>query len=82
MAPKAETEIYKRGGQGKLRLTSSLGDKEAAQQLYQTDQIDIRTYDGAAALLKQQGIHSIKLISCSSLKRLALEKAGIHVEDV
>lgn len=79
MAPKGETEIYKTGGKGKLSSSAPKGDVEAAQYLYKTDHIDIRTYDGAIALLKQKGIDRVRLISRSRSKIQALEKAGISV---
>lgn len=79
MAPKGETEIYKRGGQGRLHHTHPLGDVEAARLLYGTDQIDVRTYDGCVAILKHLGISRVKLISRSANKKQALEKGGIAV---
>ena len=79
MAPKGETEIYKRGGKGKLSSSAPKGDVEAAQYLYKTDHIDIRTYDGAIAYLREQGVKEVKLLSKSLLKKAALQKAGIGV---
>lgn len=79
MAPKAETEIYKRGGAGKIHTTSPMQDVDAAQLLYATDAIDIRTYDGAIAYLREQGVKEVKLLSKSLLKKAALQKAGIGV---
>jgi GTP cyclohydrolase II len=79
MAPKAETEIYKRGGKGKLNTTPALSAIEAAHLLYKSDLIDIRTFDGAVSLLKRKNIKHVNFISRSLLKKSALEKAGIVV---
>lgn len=79
-APKGETEIYKRGGKGRLRSCDPLGDVEAARVLFETEEIDIRSYDGCAALLKSRGIHTVALISRSERKKKALERAGLIVE--
>jgi hypothetical protein len=65
--------------QGKLNTTPALSAIEAAQLLYKSYHIDIRTFDGAVGLLQQKNIRLVPLISRSLSKKSAFEKAGIFV---
>lgn len=78
-APKAETEIYKRGGKGRVHKTPPLDTILAAKMLYKTDDFDIRTFDGAATILKSQGIQNVILLTDNVQKLQTLQKHGVVV---
>jgi GTP cyclohydrolase II len=78
-APKAETEIYKHGGKGRVHTTPPLDTICAAKMLYQTDDFDIRTFDGAVEILKNQGIQNVILLTDNVFKLQTLEKHGFVV---
>ncbi len=80
-APKAETEIYKRGGKGRVHATLEKMDTvSAAKLLYgKSQQYDLRTFDGAAKILKSLGIRRVKLLTDNKNKLNALVKNGIQV---
>ncbi|MBM3191095.1 MAG: hypothetical protein FJZ63_00375 [Chlamydiae bacterium] len=78
-ALKAETEIYKRGGKGRVRETTPLDTIAAARYLYRFATIDLRTYDGIAYLLKSLGYDRIILATDNRLKCQALNHHGIEV---
>lgn len=79
MAPKAETEIYKRGGKGRVHSTEPLDTVSAAKLLYQTVNYDFRTFDGAAEILKSMGIKQVTLLTDNIQKVGTLQKYGIEV---
>lgn len=76
-ALQGETEIYKRGGKGRIHETVALSDIEAARLLYQTRDIDIRTYDGCAQILKLRKISSVHLLTRNQNKIKGLTNNGI-----
>ncbi len=78
-APKAETEIYKRGGRGRVHTTTTLDTIAAAKLLYGSLNYDLRTYDGAAKILKQIGIYKVLLLTDNKLKVNTLQQYGIEV---
>lgn len=78
-APKAETEIYKRGGKGRIHLTESLDTVAAAELLYGVDNYDLRTFDGAAEILKSMQIKKVILLTDNVAKVSTLQKHGIEV---
>jgi GTP cyclohydrolase II len=78
-APKAETEIYKRGGQGRVHTTKPLDTIAAAKLLYENLNYDLRTYDGAAKIIKSLGFHQVILLTDNKMKVSALERNGIKV---
>ncbi len=82
VAPKAETEIYKRGGKGRVNQTNALNTIEAAILLYRTTNFDIRTYDGCAKILKIHQISEIDLMTDNKLKINNLAKNEITVNRV
>lgn len=77
--PKAETEIYKRGGRGRVHSTTPLDTIAAAELLYGTNDFDLRTFDGVAYILKTMGLHRIILLTDNKIKVYTLEKHGIEV---
>jgi GTP cyclohydrolase II len=79
-APKAETEIYKQGGSGRVNCTKKLDTVEAAILLYQTPAFDLRTYDGCAKILKLHRIHQVNLLTDNKTKMDGLLKHGISVK--
>lgn len=78
-APKAETEIYKRGGEGCVHSTPALDTISAAKLLYGADSYDIRSFDGAAQLLASLNINKVMLLTDNIHKIALLEKYGVHV---
>ena len=78
-APKAETEIYKRGGRGRVNSTLAIDTIAAAKLLYGPKHYDLRTYDGSAQILKSMNINEVELLTDNSIKVIALEKHGIKV---
>lgn len=78
-APKAETEIYKRGGSGRIHTTPSLNTVAAAKLLYGCDEYDFRTFDGAAEILFSFKINNVLLLTDNKDKVATLEKHGIKV---
>lgn len=78
-SPKAETEIYKQGGRGRVHKTEALDTVSGAKLLYASGIYDIRTYDGAARILKNMGFNKICLLTDNSVKVRALERYGIEV---
>lgn len=78
-APKAETEIYKRGGRGRLHTTVSLDTVAAAKLLYGVDSYDLRTFDGAVKILLDMGIRKVQLFTDNIEKVDALKRYGIDV---
>jgi GTP cyclohydrolase II len=78
-APKAETEIYKRGGRGKVNSTLPLNTVDAAKLLYDTDNYDFRTFDGAAEILASLNIKSVFLMTDNKEKVESLKRSGINV---
>ena len=78
-APKAETEIYKRGGNGRVHKTEKLDTVKAATLLYNTDDFDIRTYEGCAKILTLKNIKRVDLLTDNKGKIEGLIKHGISV---
>lgn len=80
-APKAETEIYKRSGKGRVHAALEKMDTvSAAKFLYgESQQYDLRTFDGAAKILKSLGIQRVKLLTDNKTKLNALIENGIQV---
>lgn len=79
-APKAETEIYKRGGRGRIHSTDPLDTIAAAKLLYGVDNYyDLRSFDGVAQLLKAKGIKKVTLLTDNIEKVNALRDCGIEV---
>lgn len=77
-APKAETEIYKRGGLGMLHhVKSPLDTVEAADLLYDTRDWDLREYRGAARLLQLLEPERILLVTDNRSKLDALRGLGM-----
>lgn len=82
-ALKAETEIYKIGGKGRInQVRYPLNTIEASKLLYGQNSYDLRTYDGAATILKIINVKKVLLITDSILKTNALIKNGISVTRV
>jgi GTP cyclohydrolase II len=83
-APKAETEIYKQGGTGRIHTTKPIDTVSAAKLLYKADDYnyDIRDYKGVALILKELGCNDIKLYTDSRKKVNSLSDAGINVERI
>ena len=80
-APKLETEIYKVGGNGRVNQTIYVLDTiSAAKLLYGKNNYDLRTFDGAANILKWLGINKVLLITDNVLKTKALRDHGIQVK--
>jgi len=77
-APKAETEIYKRGGRGRIHSTVSLDTVAAAKLLYGVDDYDLRSFDGAGAILKNMGINKVILYTDNVEKVNILKNCGIE----
>jgi GTP cyclohydrolase II len=78
--PKAETEIYKRGGHGRVNSTASLDTISAAKLLYgENNNYDLRSYDGAACILKSMQINQVILLTDNYLKVSTLQDHGIAV---
>ncbi len=80
-APKAETEIYKKGGVGRLLETNPLDTVEAARKLYcvPDEKYDIRDYSGAVHVLKYLDCKNVILCTDNTRKKSDLEKNGIKV---
>lgn len=79
-APKAETEIYKRGGKGRIHETVPLDTIAAAQLLYGPENCyDLRTFDGVGKLLSEKQISSVILLTDNIEKVNALKNCGIEV---
>lgn len=82
-ALKAETEIYKIGGVGRVHNTlKHLNTIEAAELLYGKNQYDLRTFDGAAKVLKLMNIKHVLLITDNILKIQSLKSNGIRVSRI
>lgn len=78
-APKAETEIYKRGGKGRVNCTHALDTIAAANLLYRSSKIDLRTFDGAAKILECMKIKNVILLTDNVAKVNALKNNNIEV---
>lgn len=79
-ALKAETELYKLGITGRInKVAYPLDTVEAAKLLYGSNDYDLRTFDGAAKILKEIGINNVLLITDNVVKTQSLEKKGIKV---
>lgn len=80
-APKAETEIYKKGGAGRLLETKPLDTVEAARKLYcvPDEKYDIRDYFGAVRILNYLDCKNVILCTDNTRKKGDLEKNGINV---
>jgi GTP cyclohydrolase II len=83
-APKAETEIYKQGGVGKINTTGPMDTIAAAKFLYTANDnnYDIRGYKGVAQILIRLGCDNIILYTDSRRKVESLLSGGINVERV
>ena len=82
-APKAETEIYKLGGKGKIHeVVQRMDTISAAKLLYsvQDESYDIRDYKGASYILKFFGYDNVTLHTDNRRKVEELEENGIRVE--
>lgn len=77
-APKAETEIYKQGGRGRVHETEPLDTIAAAEHLYHSEHIDMRTFDGAAKLLQRLGIDRVQMYTDNRNKVSSLQNMGIE----
>lgn len=79
-APKAETEIYKRGGKGRIHETNALDTVAAAQLLYGIENCyDLRSFDGVGQLLASKGISNVILLTDNVEKVNTLKNCGIEV---
>lgn len=79
-APKAETEIYKRGGKGRIHETMALDTVAAAQLLYGIENCyDLRSFDGVGQLLRSKGISNVLLLTDNIEKVNTLKNCGIEV---
>lgn len=78
-APKAETEIYKIGGDGRIHSTFALDTVTAAKSLFGTGKYDLRSYDGVAQILKDWNFNKVILLTDNVEKVSALQKYGIEV---
>ena len=78
-APKAETEIYKHGGRGRVHAPTSLDTMAAAEALYGPERVDIRTFEGAARLVKALGISRLSILTDNIAKVKALQNHGISI---
>jgi len=80
-APKAETEIYKQGMEGRVYNTQEKLDTiQAAELLYGKNNIyDIRFFDEAALILRDLNIKNIKLLTDNVLKVNTFKKYDINV---
>lgn len=78
-APKAETEIYKHGGCGRVHTTEPLNTIEAAHLLYGSDIFDLRTFDGIADLLYDMDISKVILLTDNVAKVTSLQNRNIEV---
>lgn len=83
-APKAETEIYKAGGKGRIHTVNAMDTVSAAKLLYQVsdDSYDIRDYDGCAKIFKLLGVSKISMFTDNVRKLNSLSSAGISVSRV
>jgi GTP cyclohydrolase II len=83
-APKAETEIYKQGGTGRIHSTKPMDTVSAAKLLYKADDYnyDIRDYGGVTLILTKLGCDNVKLYTDNRKKVDSLLSAGINVERV
>jgi GTP cyclohydrolase II len=83
-APKAETEIYKQGGKGKINSTEPMDTISAAKLLYNADDnnYDIRDYRGVIQILMALGCGNVKLYTDSRKKVDSLLSDGIEVERI
>lgn len=78
-APKCETEIYKHGGKGRVHTTKPLNTVKSAKLLYSDGIYDIRTYEGAAVILKEMGFKRVSLLTDNIVKVESLKKHDIEV---
>ena len=78
-APKAETEIYKRGGRGRVHATSAVDTVSGAKLLYFPEVYEIRTYDGVAEILRAMGLKRVSLLTDNIVKTSALQRHGLEV---
>ena len=78
-APKAETEIYKRGGCGRIHSTCPLDTIAAATLLYGTEIYDLRSFNGIAGLLHDMNISKVILLTDNIAKVNSLKYNGIEV---
>lgn len=79
-APKAETEIYKRGGKGRIHETNPLDTVAAAKLLYGVESCyDLRTFEGVGKLLLDKHISKVILLTDNVEKVNALKNCGIEV---
>ena len=78
-APKAETEIYKRGGCGRVHTTPPLNTIKAAHLLYGTEIYDLRTFDGITGLLHDMSISKVILVTDNIAKVTSLQNNNIEV---
>lgn len=79
IAPKAETEIYKRGGIGRVNQSEKLDTIQAAILLYRSPNYDIRTYTGCIKILALNKIKEVELLTDNRHKIAALVSHGIAV---
>lgn len=77
-APKAETEIYKQGGRGRVHETEPLHTIAAAEHLYHSEHIDLRTFDGAAKMLQHLKINRVQMYTDNRYKVYSLQDMGIE----
>jgi GTP cyclohydrolase II len=78
-APKAETEIYKIGGCGRVHSTCPLDTIAAAKLLYGTETYDLRSFNGTAELLSDMNISKVILLTDNVAKVHGLTNNGIEV---
>jgi GTP cyclohydrolase II len=83
-APKAETEIYKQGGTGRIHSTKPMDTISSAKLLYKANDYnyDIRDYEGVASILTKLGCNDIRLYTDNRKKVNSLLAAGINVERI
>lgn len=77
-APKAETEIYKVGGRGRVNRTDALDTIAAAKYLYRCECIDLRTFDGVAHILKKLDRNKVSIYTDNRTKVDSLHQNGIE----
>lgn len=79
MAGKMETELYKAGIAGVIQDPQEPIDTIRAARLLYGDNYDIRTYSGAAQILKALGLTKVRVITDNSEKFKAIKAIGIEV---
>jgi GTP cyclohydrolase II len=82
MAGKMETELYKLGRSGLINAPSDSLDTVKAAELLYGERYDIRTYRGAAEILRALGIKSVRVLTDNADKFKAIREIGINVNRI